>query len=424
MERGEQAQVKLRMDMEEHHSLLIKTAQEKRGLRLQNKPEELGKYEVEQTQLNTEISELQRRFTRIESDLKNVEITLQTRFQPDYEAARTDLRTIDNQIDSLEAKVSNAGKTLKELDRRLLELNRAKEELSSSLSSVNDRRREFEAELDRINTQLRRSEQIYEPLNYDVHRMELEVQNRRLDINHLKEELQSLGYDQLIAVSPEEVREAESTIGVMRTELGSLGSVNQLAITQYSEQQEKYKQLSVRRNQLEAEKKAILDFMDEIEQRKRNAFMQAFNSINQSFTKFFSKLTWTGEAYLKLQNPEDPFAAGIDIFVQFPGKGTRLIAGASGGEKSVTAVAFVFAIQSLSPAPFYIFDEIDAHLDPYNTERLADVLKEQAAYSQLIVITLSDVVMDRGERLFGVYIQDGASRIVSTKIAEATAPVG
>jgi len=88
----------------------------------------------------------------------------------------------------------------------------------------------------------------------------------------------------------------------------------------------------------------------------------------------------------------------------------RLIASASGGEKSVTAVSFIFAIQSLSPAPFYIFDEIDAHLDPSNTERLADVLKEQAAYSQLIIITLRDVVMDRADRLFGVFIQDGVSR--------------
>ena len=90
-------------------------------------------------------------------------------------------------------------------------------------------------------------------------------------------------------------------------------------------------------------------------------------------------------------------------------------------ETAVTDFSPPLAIQSLSPAPFYIFDEIDAHLDPINTERLAAVLKEQAAYSQLIVITLRDVIMDRSDRLFGVYIQDGVSRIVSAKLVEAAA---
>jgi chromosome segregation protein len=419
LEGGERAQVKLRMEMEEQRNLFIKVAQERKSLRLQIRPEDIGKYEVEQTQLNTEISDIHRRFIKIESELKDLETTLETRLQPDYEAARTDIRTIDNQVAILEEKVSKAEETLKELDRQLLELNKVKEELSASLRSVNDKRREFEIELDRVDTQLRRLEQVYEPLNNEAHHLELEAQARKSEISHLMEELQGLGYNQPIQVTVEEVREAENTMKVMHSELESLGSVNQLAIAQYGEQQEKYKQLSVRRNQLEIERKAIIEFMDEIEQKKRNAFMQAFNSINQSFTNFFSKLTGGGEAYFKLQNPEEPFAGGVDIFVQFPGKGVRLIAGASGGEKSVTAVSFVFAIQSLSPAPFYILDEIDAHLDPYNTERLADVLKEQAAYSQLVVITLRDVIMDRGDRLFGVYIQDGVSRIVSAKIAEA-----
>lgn len=124
---------------------------------------------------------------------------------------------------------------------------------------------------------------------------------------------------------------------------------------------------------------------------------------------------------MSLQNSEDPFAGGVDIFAQFPGKATRLIAGASGGEKSVTAVAFILAIQNLFPAPFYMFDEIDAHLDPSNSGRLADLLKEQSVSSQFIVLTLRDVIMDRAERLLGVYIQNGVSRVVSTRIAEVAA---
>jgi chromosome segregation protein len=424
LHREEQNQIKFRNELEVEREQLVKVARERRDLRLQNKPEELGKYEVDQTQLNTEISGLHIRFTKIETEIDNIDSLLQTRFQPDYESSKSGMRSIDNQFSSLEKEVSVAQETLKELDLRLSELNRSKEELSLSLKSVNDRRRGFELELDRIDTQRRRLEQLYEPLSSDVHHLELEAQTRRAEINHLGEELRNLGYEGLIEASAEGVEEAEKTMDIIGLELETLGSVNQLAITQYIEQQEKYKQLSVRRNQLELEKKAIIDFMDEIEQKKKNAFMQAFNSINQSFTRFFERLTGSGVGILRLQNPDEPFSAGVDIFVQFPGKGMRLIAGASGGEKSVTAVAFVFAIQNLSPAPFYIFDEIDAHLDPFNTERLADALKEQAVYSQLVVITLRDVVMDRADRLFGVYIQDGVSRVISTKIAEATTTVG
>jgi len=423
LEKGEQAQVKLRIDIQEQRGRLIKLAQERRGLSLQIKPDDLSKYEVDQTQLNTEISDLQRRFTKIESELGNLETLLQTKLQPDYEATRTGIQTLDSQITMLNDKVSKAGEMLEELNKQLSELNKVEEDLSSSLRSISDGRREFETELDRIDTQLRKLEQAYEPLSDEAHRLELEVQARKSEIAHLTDELEGLGYEQPIEVTVEEVEEAENTMKVMRSDLESLGSVNQLAITQYDEQQEKYKQLSVRRNQLEIERKAIIDFMEEIEEKKRNTFMQAFNSINQAFANFFSKLTGGGDAYLKLQDPEDPFAGGIDIFVQFPGKGARLVAGASGGEKSVTAVSFIFAIQSLSPAPFYVLDEIDAHLDPYNTERLADLLKEQAAGSQLVVITLRDVIMERADRLFGVYIQDGISRILSTKIAEVAVPV-
>jgi len=203
--------------------------------------------------------------------------------------------------------------------------------------------------------------------------------------------------------------------------LERLGSVNQLAMAQYEEQKDNYKQLSIRQNDLEKEKGSIIRFMEEIERKKRETFMNAFRNINKNFTKFFSKLTGGGEGYLSLKNINDPFASGVDIFAQFPGKASRLIAGTSGGERSVTAVSFIFAVQSLFPASFYIFDEIDAHLDPYNAERVADLLKEQSSNVQLIVFTLRDVVMDRADRLFGMYIQDGLSRIVSTKIVEAIA---
>jgi chromosome segregation protein len=156
--------------------------------------------------------------------------------------------------------------------------------------------------------------------------------------------------------------------------------------------------------------------MEEIEQKKRNTFVDAYSKINTGFKYFFSRLTGGGSGWLELENPEDPFSGGLDIYVQFPGKSARLVSGASGGEKSVAAVAFMFAVQDLSPAPFYVFDEVDAHLDIHNAERLADMLLENSSGTQFIVITLRDAVVDRAQEILGVYTQNGVSRVASIKL--------
>ncbi len=421
LERIVQTQEQLLKEREEHRKQLVELIKGRRNLRAQINPELIGKLETDQSQLNIEVSDYGRRLNKIESDIAYLETSLETRLGPDFEVVQTDLRTLDRQVSSFEQKVGQAQKSLDELNGQLEELAKAKEALSVSLSSVRDRRREFEEAVDHIDIQLRKLDREYEPVSDEAHRLDLRVQDTESEIRHLCDELRGLGYGEPMNTTPDEIRRVEASMNLARFELERLGSVNQLAVAQYNEQQESFKQLSVRRNQLEAERRAIVDFMEEIERKKKDAFMQAFNGIDQHFMRLFSKLTGSGNGQLSLQNQEDPFAGGIDIFVQFPGKGSRLIAGASGGEKSLTAVAFVLAIQSLSPAPFYIFDEIDAHLDPAYTEKLADLLKEQAVYSQFVVISLRDVLMERADRLLGVFIQEGASRIVTTRIAEAVA---
>jgi chromosome segregation protein len=128
--------------------------------------------------------------------------------------------------------------------------------------------------------------------------------------------------------------------------------------------------------------------MDEIESKKRRIFMEAFNKINVNLTRYFDKLTGGGSATLKLENPEEPFVGGIDMIVQFPNKPSITVSGASGGERSVSAVAFIFAIKEFSPASFYCFDEVDAHLDAFHTTKLGELFLEESDKTQFVVITL------------------------------------
>ncbi len=172
-------------------------------------------------------------------------------------------------------------------------------------------------------------------------------------------------------------------------------------------------------NELEREKQAIVSFMDEIERKKREVFMNAFNQINKKFGEYFSKLTGGGETALKLEKPEEPFAGGVDMVVQFPGKPPILVSGASSGERSVAAVAYIFALQDFSPAAFYLFDEVDAHLDAFHVSKLGKLLAEQSARSQFLVITLKPEMVSKAESVYGVYERNGVSHVVSTVFKEA-----
>jgi chromosome segregation protein len=173
-------------------------------------------------------------------------------------------------------------------------------------------------------------------------------------------------------------------------------------------------------NELEREKQAIVQFMDEIENKKRQVFMGAFGKINLNLQKYFAKLTGGGVATLKLENPDDPFYGGIDMLVQFPNKPSIVVSGASGGERSVSAVAFIFALNEFTPTSFYILDEIDAHLDAFHVSKLADVFLEESGKSQFIVITLKPEVVNRAQRVYGVYERNGVSNVIAAKFLEAT----
>ncbi len=222
-----------------------------------------------------------------------------------------------------------------------------------------------------------------------------------------------------MTVSQEQVAEAETSIKMMQLELERIGAINQLALSHYADQISRYRELSMRMNELEKEKQAILQFMDEIDRKKRRIFTEAFEKINQNLQKYFSKVTGGGDAVLTLENPEDPFQGGIDMLVTFPNKPSLVVSGASGGERSVTAVAFIFALNEFTPASFYVLDEVDAHLDARHVSKLADLLLEESDRTQFIVITLKPEMVNKAQKVYGVYMRDGNSNVVSARFLEA-----
>ena len=131
-------------------------------------------------------------------------------------------------------------------------------------------------------------------------------------------------------------------------------------------------------------------------------------------------MTGGGEALLKLENPDEPFRGGIDMIVTFPNKPPILVSGASGGERSVAAVAFIFGLQEFTPTAFYILDEVDAHLDAFHVGKLGELLREEAARSQFIVITLKPEIVNKAEKIYGIYERSGISHVVFANVKGST----
>ncbi len=193
--------------------------------------------------------------------------------------------------------------------------------------------------------------------------------------------------------------------------------VNQLANKSYIQLIEGYRGLSDKKNQLEEERNAIVRFIEQIESEKKQLFLNAYTSIDKEVRSIFATMTdGKGSAWLEIEKPDDTFSSGIIFMIQFPNKPPRESNSLSGGEKTIAAITFLLALQSLKPAPFYLFDEIDAHLDSINTERLRKIVKDRAKISQILMVTLKDALVASADMVYGVYAKDGVSHVVRYKI--------
>ncbi len=208
--------------------------------------------------------------------------------------------------------------------------------------------------------------------------------------------------------------DVESISQGLTSELNSLTALNAKSPETYLDVSYGYRSMSVRKNSLEEERNSIVKFIEDIEKDKRQTFLNAFDIVDKEIRLIFNKMTG-GNAWLELQNEDDIFNSGISYLIQFPAKPKRESTSISGGEKTLAAIVFVLALQKLKPSPFYLFDEIDAHLDAPNSEKLAKILEERSQESQFILVSLKDSVIQKAKLIYGVYPKNGVSYIVTYK---------
>ncbi len=214
--------------------------------------------------------------------------------------------------------------------------------------------------------------------------------------------------------------DTEPIISKIRAELDGMPPLNANAPTSYATVSVGYRSMSERKNKLELERNRIVAFIEGVEKDKRQTYLDAFDVVDTEIRSIFGSMSG-GNAWLELEDEDDIFGSGIRYMVQFPDKQKRVSTSLSGGEKTLTAIVFVLALQKLKPSPFYIFDEADAHLDATNAERLANILYERSQNSQFIMVSLKEFVVKKASLIYGVYPKNGISQVVSYRDSHARA---
>ena len=308
-------------------------------------------------------------------------------------------------IDDLNEKMETLHEKIEEIESKLGELLKERDSIQASLDELKEKRL----------TQNHTIEKIIEAIeSFKARRRELEPQ-----LDTARKELEDAGED-ISKLEPVSISIEEITSKIQRLEkrMQELGDVNMKALTTYDEVLARQSELKQQIETLSKERKEILDRMHGYEQLKKETFMKTYNHLNENFKEVFHQLS-EGEGELKLECPEDPLSGGLTIEAQPRDKDLHRLESMSGGEKSLTALAFVFAIQRYMPSPFYAFDEVDASLDTMNVERIAQMVQKQSKDTQFIVVSHRRPMIESANRTLGVTQKEkGITKVTGIKLRD------
>ena len=255
-----------------------------------------------------------------------------------------------------------------------------------------------------------------------------QIQVRQDDL--LQRVREELGID--LAAEYETYREEQTDwqavqeeIRLLREKMERLGHVNVEAIDQQEELEKRANFLTAQVEDLQQSKTRLLELIERINRESRENFAATFEQVRVHFQQIFRKLFGGGKADIFLENPDDVLESGIEIVARPPGKETRTISLLSGGEKTMTAIALLFAVFESKPSPFCILDEVDAALDEANNERFNLIVQEFKKHSQFIIITHSKRTMSIANVLYGITMQtQGVSKKISVQFENVDETVG
>ena len=343
--------------------------------------------------------------------------------------------SLEERIKSLNEKLNALGEERKKSYDKLVKLRQEKAEISKAKTSFEDELRILDAEITQLEDEfalkeeeirelMRKSKVVEEKirqlskeeaalkesiskLEKALAKVDVEMAEVSTRLSSLKEELAKYEY---VIIEGDEATLSEE-LRRLEKELAEMGNINFAAKELYYRVYDEVGEIKEKLEKLKVEKDKIIELMAEIDEKKKYSFMSYFNAVNRHFKSLSAHIRGFGEAYLELENKEEPLEGGLTIKVIREGKEIPLES-LSGGEQTLLALMFIFALQFAKPSPIYVLDEIDAALDKLNAQRMGELIKSLSRKSQFIVISHNDITISHADAAIGISKVQSTSKAV------------
>ena len=350
--------------------------------------------------------------------------------------------SIEEMVERISQDIKNNEQSIENKNQNILAINEENTKLEQTITEYNAQIEQIKQEVTNSGTKVEELKQERIAKNEKLVNTENEIQSQFSTLESLKEQIIKLDVKktkleqdlQQVVESlwneyeltpnsteeyqkPNNVATAQKQVNSLRNKIKDLGSINIDSIEEYKKTKERYDFMSEQRLDLENTASKLRKIIGDMTTTMQNQFKEKFELINKNFNEVFTELFNGGKAELILENEENILECGIDIRVQPPGKKLQNMMLLSGGEKAFTAIALLFAILKINPAPFCILDEIEAALDDVNVYRFAEYLKKFCKQTQFLVITHRKGTMEAGNSVYGVTMEEnGISKLLSIKL--------
>lgn len=360
--------------------------------------------------------ELSENIIRLEGEVKNFDMQLSEVHSRDKDNTIKILKELDKEAKEFNDDLKELNKKVTECQAVLKKKEVDQEKFYVQFKSLFDKRNKLNEEINVFEQRVASFEEASRKEELELNGLSIEDARLKAEMAGLETEFSQYGDVPLFEDNSEE--DLKKEIAQFERMMDNIGNVNMRALEVYDLAEKEYGILMEKKSGLSVEKESVLKMMEEIELKKKDLFMKSFDEINVQFQTIFKQLSSKGEASLELENLERPFDEGMRIKVKLNGEKFLDIRSLSGGEKTMTALAFIFAIQENEPAYFYIFDEVDAALDKRNSELLAGLVKKYSDKAQYIIISHNDNIISEADTLYGVSMNPelGISSTVSMKL--------
>ncbi|KYK26304.1 hypothetical protein AYK26_05340 [Euryarchaeota archaeon SM23-78] len=369
---------------------------------------ELNSFEQKKTELREEIGGLHSELRNNESEIKNI-------LGPEGENIQKILKQQEKEKTDFLKEKKELEEFIKKQEVELREKEKKQAKFYAQFKALFNKRTQLSDEVSKLEGNVMTKDNGIREYEHKNNILNIENAGVKAELAGLEEEFKQ--YEGVPLFKDKSEEQIEREIRQFEKMVSDIGAVNMKALEIYEKAQSEYEALLKKKDKLSKEREDVLVMINEIDSKKKELFMRTYDVLNDNFKKIFDNLTAKGDAFFELEDKDDPFTGGMTIKVRITGKKFMDIRSLSGGEKTLTGLAFIFSVQEYAPASFYVLDEVDAALDKHNSEKFAKLIRGYCKDAQYVIISHNDAVISEADNLYGISMnKDSISKVTSLKI--------